>query len=182
MKIFDITHELNEQTRVYEGDPRVRVETFYTIETNGFSLSKLSMGSHSGTHMDAPAHFVDGAKTVRDISLTRMIGECILVDSDQMKIPSGTKRLLMRGCAAGEAVLNEKTARTLVEAGVRLFGTDALSIGSDKVHQILAQEGCVILESLNLEGVPAGKYDLIAMPLKINADGSPVRACLVQKD
>jgi arylformamidase len=58
-------------------------------------------------------------------------------------------------------------------------GTDSLSIGDDAVHRVLLENDCVIIESLKLEGVPEGKYILYALPLKIDADGSPVRACLI---
>ncbi len=68
----------------------------------------------------------------------------------------------------------------LVDAGVKVVGTDNLSIGNDVVHNTLLKEGCIILESLNLDGVEPGVYTLCALPLKIACDGAPLRACLIR--
>lgn len=171
---------MNSDTQVYEGDPHIRIEQFYTVEANGFALTTLSMGSHSGTHLDAPSHVVAGGRQADEIPLTDLVGECVLVTKGNMKIPADIKRVLVKGADEKGGRLTEAQARKLVDAGVRLVGTDSLSIGSDKVHEILLGEGCVILESLELSKAEPGLYMLCALPLKIAADGSPVRACLVQ--
>ncbi len=180
IKIIDITRELNAETKVYEGDPHVRLECFYTVENYGYSVTKLSMGSHSGTHLDAPSHVLSGARTTKDIPLNELVGECLVVDQKDFKVPSGTRKILLKGSQDAPGKLTEKSARKLVDAGVRLIGTDALSIGGDEVHQILLSEGVVVLESLYLDKVQAGEYFLCALPLKIDTDGSPIRACLIE--
>ncbi|MEF9863510.1 MAG: cyclase family protein [Christensenellaceae bacterium] len=179
IKIIDITLELGENIKIYEGDPHIRLEKFYSIETNGFALTKMSMGSHSGTHVDAPSHVIPMGKNVREIPLSCFVGECVVVDNN--KVPENTKKLLMKSTDKCEAMLNEKQAKQLADAGVKLIGTDALSIGNDKVHEILLSEECVILESLKLNKAEAGKkYFLCALPLKLNTDGAPLRACLIE--
>ena len=181
IKIIDITHELNSETKVYEGDPHVRLEQFFTVDNYGYAVTKLTMGSHSGTHIDAPAHVVAGGKTAREIPLSTLIGDAVLVYKKDFRIPRGTKRVILKGSEETEGRLSEKSARSLVDAGVCLIGTDAQSIGNDSVHKILLSEGIVVLESLDLSKAEPGQYILCALPLKIDTDGSPIRACLVRE-
>lgn len=155
------------------------MEKFFTVDNYGYAVSKMSMGSHSGTHIDAPAHVISGGKTVRDIPLSDLVGECIVVEKSEIKIPKGTKRLIIKGSEEVEARISERHARILVDAGIRIIGTDALSIGNDEVHKILLAEGICILESLKLNRVVPGNYFLCALPLKVDTDGSPIRACLI---
>ena len=180
IKIIDITRELTAETKVYEGDPHVRLECFFTVDNYGYSVTKLSMGSHSGTHLDAPSHVLNGARTTKDIPLNDLVGECVVVDKKDFRVPVGTKKILLKSAPGVPAKLTAKSAQKLVDAGVRLIGTDDLSIGGDEVHKILLSEGIVVLESLYLDKVKAGDYFLCALPLKIEADGSPIRACLIE--
>lgn len=182
IKIIDITRELNEKIRVYEGDPQISIETFHTVESHGYAITKLSMGSHSGTHMDAPAHYFDGGRLVHQVPLTEMIGECVVVTKENMKIPKHIKMVLIKGTDEKSGKISEAQAQKLVDAGVRLVGTNSLSIGTDVVHEVLLREECMVLETLNLDKVETGIYTLFAMPLKIAADGAPLRACLIQQD
>ena len=170
---------LDEETKVYEGDPHFIKEEVFTLERDGFALSMIRMGSHAGTHTDAPSHFIAGGKTLLDIPLCNYIGECRLVGMDGLKTLPATEKLLLKSEPGKEARLTPRLARSLIKKGVKLVGTDALSIGDDSVHRILLENDCVIIERLKLEGVPEGKYTLYALPLKIDADGSPIRACLI---
>ncbi len=181
IKIIDITRKLDANTAIYEGDPQVSIEQFYTVENNGFAITKISLGSHSGTHIDAPSHVLSGGRHVADIPLSGLIGECAVITKEAPKVPSGIKKVLIKSSDGISGKLNESQAQKLVDAGVRLIGTDSLSIGSDSVHDILLNEECLILESLDLSKAEAGIYMLYALPLKIDADGSPLRACLIQK-
>ncbi len=180
IKIIDITHELNDQVKIYEGDPPVLLEPFYTVENNGFAITRISMGSHSGTHIDAPSHVMEDGKNVMEIPLSSLVGQCVVVEADHLKIPAGIKMVLIKGTENKESRIGEKQARKMVDFGVRLVGTDSLSIGIDEVHDALLSEGCVILESLDLSKAQPGLYMLCALPLKIAADGAPIRACLIQ--
>ncbi len=171
---------MNDKIQIYEGDPHIRIEQFFTVEGNGFAITKLSMGSHSGTHIDAPSHVLSGGKPVSEIPLSDLVGECVVLDKNNTKIPLHMKRVILKGIDEMSGRITEKQARMMVDMGVRLVGTDSLSIGSDKVHEILLSEGCAIMELLDLSKVEAGEYMLCALPLKIAADGSPLRACLIQ--
>ena len=175
MKVIDISFKLDEQTQIYEGDPRFCMEVWRSIEQDTYMLSKLKMGTHTGTHIDAPCHYIEGAKTIYDVPMETFIGACKVVDRlDQ--IQEGDERVIIKGKNA----LTPEEARELVKKRVRLVGTERLSVGGDDVHRILLGNECVILERLKLHKVKTGSYMLCAPPLKIEADGCPVRACLIE--
>lgn len=179
IKIYDITYVLNEETTVYEGDPHFIKEEVFTLDRDGFALSLIRMGSHAGTHTDAPAHFIPGGKTLLDIPLASYIGECRVVMMDELAGLPACEKVLLKSAPGSASRLTADQACALVRKGVKLVGTDSLSIGDDTVHRELLENDCVIIEMLKLDGVPAGKYMLYALPLKIDADGSPIRACLI---
>lgn len=138
------------------------------------------MGSHSGSHIDAPAHVFAGGKNVDEISLSQLVGKCVLTDKNGLSVMPRVKRVIIKGKDEHDGRIDENAARKIIDAGVRLVGTNSLSIGSDEVHDILLGEGCVVLEYLNLTRAEPGDYFLCALPLKIAADGSPLRACLIK--
>ena len=80
MKIIDISLKLDENAAVYEGDPRFSSEVWKNVQDDGFMLSTLRMGTHTGTHLDAPCHFISDGKTVAEISPRRCLGKCAVVD------------------------------------------------------------------------------------------------------
>ncbi len=178
MKIYDISVELNENTPVYEGDPKFRREVIKHVDQDGYTLSKFEVGSHTGTHVDAPCHFIANGKTLAQIELERFIGKCY-VTKEPLEFPEGTERLLIKG---KKGKVEYETARCIADRGVKLVGTEMLSVGGDATHQILLGSDIVILETLNLAEVPEGEYTLYAPPLKTDADGCPVRACLLGED
>ena len=164
IKIIDITHELNSETKVYEGIRTSGSSNFFTVDNYGYAVTKLTMGSHSGTHIDAPAHVVIGGKTTKEVPLSTLIGEAVLVNKKDFRLPRGTKRVILKGTEDAEGRLTEKSARSLADAGVRLIGTDAQSIGNDAVHKILLSEGIVVLESLKLDKAEPGNYICARFP------------------
>lgn len=179
IKIIDITHKLNGEIYIYEGDPHVHIEQWTSVEGNGYAITKLQMGSHSGSHIDAPAHVFAGGKKVDEIPLSQLVGSCAVVEKCDLQNNLSTKRIIIRGKDEQDGRIDEATAHKIVESGIRVIGTNSLSIGSDEVHDILLADNCVILEYLNLTHAVAGNYFLCALPLKIAADGSPLRACLI---
>lgn len=181
MRIIDITAELNEDIRTYQDDPRVRIEPHATIRDKGYSCTRIHLGSHSGTHVDAPSHFLEDGATVTDLPLNVLIGQCYVVDVENFKIEPQARRILVKGCSDREHTINVRQAQALLDAGIRLLGTDSLSIGNDEVHRLLLSNDCIILEVLELGGVRPGKYTLCALPMKIDCDGAPVRACLLEQ-
>lgn len=180
MKIIDISQKLDENAPVYEGDPTFSSEVWKNVQDDGFMLSILRMGTHTGTHLDAPCHFIPGGKTIAEISPRRCLGKCIVVD-DVNAFEGGHSRVLLSSREGGGRI-DLAQAQRLIDLKVRLIGTEKLSIGSDQVHRYLLGNECVILEALDLSAAPEGEYILSALPLKIEADGCPVRAVLMVAD
>ncbi|MGB4590166.1 MAG: cyclase family protein [Clostridiaceae bacterium] len=176
--IYDISKMIDEGMEVYEGDPEVTLEEVFTIAKDGFSLRRIEMSTHTGTHLDAPSHFIEKGKSIDKIDLDVFFGNAQVALTFEDEIPKDTKRLLGKN-----GYLSEKRALELVRSGLKLIGTVNPSIELDSteiVHEILLGNGIIILENLNLQGIKEGNYTLAAFPLKINgADGSPVRAVLM---
>ncbi len=173
MKLYDITLDLDEETIVYASDPKFVKEAWHTVQDDGFLLHKITMGTHAGTHIDAPSHMLENTDDVSDIPLNNFIGDCILCDNVE-QFDYDFSRLLIRG------KVNKGEAMRLAASKMRLIGTSEQSIGCDEVHKILLRSGCIIVESLKLEKVPNGKYFYVGLPLKMKVDGSPIRACLIE--
>ena len=157
-----------------------------------YNLSVMGMTPHSGTHIDAPYHFVSDGETAEQISLEKCYGSCTVVtlsgvltgeDMDKL-LPYCRKRLLIRG--EGSAYLELSAARVLTDNGMILVGIDGVSISyheqEDDVHRELLSKGTLILENLDLTDAPDGDYILCALPLKLGGlEASPVRAVLITK-
>lgn len=200
MKLVDISLPVGAATPAYPGDPPVAVERI--SEARGgdtYSLSRLTLGSHTGTHVDPPAHFIPGGATVDRVPLDACIGPAFVLDLPGSEpeigppalaaLPQGTVRVLLRTCGPplGGRTLSADAARALVERGVRLVGIDALSVAPaafpGEVHRILLEAGVVILEGLDLTTASAGATTLLCLPLKIaGGDGAPARAVLMYEE
>jgi arylformamidase len=165
------------------------------------------MSAHTGTHVDAPAHFVQGGTGVEALDLTVLVGPALVVEARgadaltadvlaELAIPLGADRVIFRTrnsdlWARGESefvedfvAITEDGARWLVERDIRLVGVDYLSVApygaSVATHQMLLGAGVVLVEGLNLSQVPPGTYQFICLPLKIvGCDGAPARAILM---
>ena len=209
-KIFDVTLSLSETLLVWPGDPPVSI-TQSSEPSNGqtITVSRLSFGAHTGTHVDAPAHFIQGGSLVNSLDLHTLIGEVLVVDASdadmlsanvlkELHIPGGTQRVLFR-TRNSERWTDDKNpfiedyvgitgdgARWLVSQGVRLVGTDYLSVcafeENESGHVTLLDAGVILIESLNLYDIVPGTYLLICLPLKITgAEGAPARVVLVEQ-
>jgi arylformamidase len=178
--LWDITRVLGPATQVWPGDPPVDIERVKTTADSGFNVSRLCCSVHSGTHVDAPAHFYDTGDGADLLPLDILVGPCLVADLDPALTPPTSERILFR--SHGDH-LDEAGARRLLAAGVRLVGIDADTIeaGTDDfpVHRLLLGAGVVILEGLDMEGVRPGEYELICLPLRLqDADGAPARVVL----
>lgn len=163
----------------------------------------ISFSVHTGTHIDAPAHFLCGGTNTDAIQPSRLIGPCYVADlrgqeqisADALtraKIPTATPRVLLRTDNSdrwaatfdpGFAGLTPEAARWVVERGIELLGIDYLSVqpfeGSRAVHEALLSAGVVVLEGLDLRGVEAQTYELICLPLAlVGSEGAPARAMI----
>jgi arylformamidase len=190
----------------FPGDPAFEMQPLRRIERGDpYSLTGLSMGSHTGTHVDPPCHFVEGGPTIDTIDLGALNGPCRVVElPDETEvvgpealdgIPPGTERVLFRTSNSDRWAerlrffrdfvwLNVAAAVRLRERGLRLVGLDALSIENDPtgrfpVHHELLGHGVLILEGILLAEAKAGPYRLDCLPLRLRAgDGGPARALL----
>lgn len=181
---IDITKPLVAGMPVYSGHEQFRAEQLQTVAEHGYNLSKFSMGSHCGTHMDSPAHFVAGGLTIEAAPLDLLVGPARVVTvrpgEDFAAVPQGTRRLIMRAEFPG---LTPEQARTLYDRGVRLLGTTSMSIApadnEAEIHRLFLANGAWILENVTLEGVADGEYELVCLPLKLQGlEGAPARALL----
>lgn len=186
--IIDLSHSLSESTPVYPDDPPVSLKLWAVIDRDGYYMNVLKMGEHSGTHVDAPAHFIPGGKTIDEMPLEKFIGEGIVLD---VRGGDGPVRLdeIPDGGYFGKVVLfltggrglSPEVALFLVAEGARAVGTDAMSIGDDAVHKILLSAEVPVFENLaNLESLLGVEFTFVALPLRIEGgSGSPVRAVAI---
>jgi arylformamidase len=203
MDLYDISVPLSAALPVYPGDPAVALEQLAPSDDGAVSVTRLTLGTHSGTHLDAPRHVRHDGATMDEIPLDRLMGPATVLEIREdgeidrrllHRLPvQGAERLLFKtgnsrlwrqpGFCRDYSALTEDGAAWLVEAGVRLVGIDYLSIeafsGSGRVHRILLDAGVLILEGLDLSAVPPGPYELICLPLAVaGGDGAPARAVL----
>jgi arylformamidase len=192
--IIDISLPIGPDTPVWPGDPPVLVEPVARVDAGDpADVSRLTLGTHTGTHVDPPAHFVPGAATVDVLPLDVLVGPAVVAQLtagpidraalESLALPEGSTRLLLK-TGGDTGALTSDGARWLVERGIRLVGADTLSIepASDSypVHQILLGAGVVIVEGLDLADAAAGSYQLVCLPLRIlGGDGAPARAVLI---
>jgi arylformamidase len=207
MPIFDITVPIRPGMPIYEGDPAVEIVAWSAMaEGDSANVSFLHFGAHTGTHVDAPAHFIEGARKIDALSLDVLIGPARVIrvpdevaeidpdflagcDLDQVErvlFHTRNSNFWSEGFRKDFAHLLPEAAEILVEKGIKLVGTDYLSIekfhsGHHRTHLALLSQSVVIVEGLNLSEVPAGDYELICLPLKIAdgaGDGAPARVVL----
>ena len=193
MTVFDISVDIN-TADVYSGDPNTKIIKEKSIEKGDlYNLTSLFTCLHTGTHIDAPAHFLAGGATIDQLDLSVFMGDCAgincigreaLTGADiEELVPQGTQRVLFK--TLGDCQLTRSAVFALVAAGVRLVGIDGLSIGTDDdlvaVHRELALAGVAVLEGLTLRHVQSGRYTLMATPLKIKSvEAAPCRALLLK--
>ncbi|MGZ4394297.1 MAG: cyclase family protein [Gaiellaceae bacterium] len=205
MELIDISVPVRPGMHVWEGDPPFRVDQVATVAAgDGYNATRLDLGTHTGTHIDAPLHFVDGGATVDSIPLETLVGPCHVVDAtavpgqldaaavaglellvvaDRLLFKTRNGALWNRESFASDWVaFTGDGAEALVALGVRLAGIDYLTIGDEDAHHVLLGAGVVPLEGLDLRAVQPGPYTLFCLPLKVHGtEGAPARALLVRE-
>ncbi len=198
--IIDITRPIHSGMAIYPGNPNVRIETLREAQDGKSALSQITVGSHTGTHIDAMLHIQPGSTGPEVYSFDQLIGKAEVIEipdftstiSAQDLPATSQERLLIKtrnskmGIDAFDpefTALDEGAAEELVRRGIRLIGIDGPSIKkkgvSDRVHEVLLQANIVIIEGLYLKEVKSGTYTLICLPLPLShIDGVPVRAVL----
>ncbi len=203
-KIIDISLPLTNQTIVYPNNVPLNIETHAEMPEATTHLSKITMGTHTGTHIDAPMHAVMNANTLDQIPLETFIGECRVIDASHRQGGEAVKIEDFGDVAEGERLLIKTSnslrgfenfyddyvyldgdaADWLVEKKVQLVGIDYLSIkqrgsSDQRPHTSLLANNIPIIEGINLKDVQAGKYEIICLPLKfIGVEGGPARIIL----
>jgi len=202
---LDLSVPICQEMLVWPGDPGLRVERHQHVTHDATVLvADLRLGSHTGTHVDAPLHFSVGDETVDRIPLEALIGPAQVVDlcgvtaigRAQLEAAAigSVSRLLLKTdnsqwVRAGPmperpAHVTEDGAQYLIEKGIALVGVDGLSVdlpGRHEAHLALLRAGVVLLETLDLSRVEPGLYDLICLPLRIaGGEAAPARAVLVK--
>jgi arylformamidase len=206
--MHDISVPLRPGMPVWADEIAVENMPVSTVARDEAAVSRLVMGTHTGTHVDPPSHFIEGGDGVDKLPLDAMIGPCVVrrfstrfeVTADDLQaasIPEGTVRLLLAtpsaelwdvpGFHTNYTGLALSGAEWCLAHGVRLVGIDYLSIervdspSAWQTHKTLLGAGVVILEGLDLRAVPEGEYTLVCLPLKLEGgDGAPARAVLLE--
>lgn len=207
--IIDVSLGVGPDMLTWPGDPPVEIDPAKRLaKGDPANVSELRLGTHTGTHVDPPFHFIDGAPTAEMLDLNTLVGPAVVADLrdagpsitpdelDALKLPEDTTRILFR--TPNSALWTSKTvrfpdsytaltpegARWCVDHGIRLVGTDFLSIEQrgapgHPTHVALLKAGTIILEGLDLSRVDPGAYELFVLPLKVlGGDGAPARAIL----
>lgn len=175
---IDISTPIRSGMPHWPGDPDVRVELLTSIKDGGANVTALSMCAHTGTHMDAPRHYIPGGAGIDEMPLDAAVGAARVTAGLPAECRRG-ERILVKG-----AVLTLEAAERFARGGVRLIGVDSLSVGpggetGDRIHRALLAAGVWLLEGLNLDAVEPGDYELLCLPLRVaGADGAPARAML----
>ncbi len=193
MDVIDISRDLL-KTPVYPGDPEGYVDDVQAIRRGDrCNLNAVYSCLHTATHIDAPLHFIDGAKSIEQFPPELFIGECAVVEAPPGPVTGAfaennfpwqnCERLLIKG--NGMAYLMESSAYYIVDSGIKLVGTDSQSIGNhssnDIIHKAILSADIPIIEGLDLTDVEPGRYFLVAEPIKIGGlEAAPCRAVLIK--
>jgi len=210
MKFLDVTIAVSEGVPIYKGDPTVKIDAVHSIEKgDAANVSKMCFGVHTGTHVDAPNHFIEGHRRVDQLDLEKLIGNCRVVEiadsvtgigPEHLGDLAGVERILFKtknsafwnepekGFRTDFAYITPEAARVLAGNGLKLVGIDYLSVekfGSTDfaTHHTLLEKEMVIIEGVDLRQVPAGEYEIICLPIKYvggKGDGAPARTILRQ--
>ena len=210
MEIFDITLPIHPEMLHWGRKPEVEIVESRAAG-DASNVTRWRLGAHTGTHVDAPAHFVDGATPIDKVSLHALVGPAVVVDLTEVTGDvgvadlvaagvSGQRRVLLKTSnsagplkaterAASWVGLSPEAAAWLIADGVELIGIDYLTIESHErtdtwdAHHALLGAGVLILENADLDAVPAGAYELVCLPAKlVDADGAFARAILIRRD
>lgn len=207
MKIYDISWPISHATTGYKDAKMVLFQDIKTINRDGARETEIRLSSHTGTHIDAPAHFLDEGKTIDEISLDRLIGPAVVLDLTDVEEEITREDLE----AVGDKIqknqiillktLNSETQATdkftphfvylhlsgaeyLVEKKVKAVGIDYLGIERSQpdhlTHKELMKHDILVIEGLRLGHVPAGNYEIYCLPLyTIGLEAAPARAILI---
>ena len=180
MTIIDISRPLGENSLAYPGDTAPH---FIQSDAGLYLVSDIRLSSHSGTHIDAPVHYLKTGLTVDELPLPHLIGRT-----------GGARRILLRTASSGCTPFQQDYPSLTLDAAEYLTSTGTLCVGIDSfsiekfdcdgsVHRELLSHGCLIIELLDLSHVPEGDYTLVELPRRLaGLDGAPARVILLDRD
>jgi len=204
MEILDVSIPIRTRMPIYPANAGVALRRIDAIADGAVAnVSAVDLGAHTGTHVDAPNHFLDGAGGVDTVALAPLIGPAVVVDATAVDktldaaavaaagVPAGAERVLFktRNSQLWEqdefsedfVSFDASGARALLDAGVRLVGIDYLSVGDPGAHRALLGADVAVVEGLDLRAAEPGPYQLVCLPLKlVGSDGGPARAVLLR--
>jgi len=203
--IIDISWPISHNMTAYKDRHVVQITPTKNFESDGVRESLITLGSHTGTHIDAPAHFLSDGIRLADITLDKLYGPCRVIDCTQCveKITiqdlhnqplEDAKIILLKTKNSALApdspfdpnfvYLTHDAAQLLVDKKISVIGIDYLGIERNQpgheTHQILMNHDIIIIEGLRLQHVQPGSYTLCCLPLSVNLDAGPARAILLQ--
>lgn len=196
MKLVDLSVPLNEKTPVYPGDPVTKIEQGGVLDTSGYEDHYVCVGTHVGTHVDAPAHMIKGGKTLNQIEVDKFVGRGVYINVgkeitlDKVKsvdIQEGDIVLFYTGMSDvyhqkeyydDYPAIGEDVANYLVEKGIKMVGVDMCSVDLEPfpVHKIFLRKEILIIENLtNLSQLEGKEFKVYAFPINLQIDGAPAR-------
>ena len=207
MKTYYISMEIREDMVVWKNkdSKKPKIEITSTTRTGNANESRFHLDAHTGTHVDAPFHFLQNGKKIDKVSVEKFMGECIVIDLTNIKKRGIEKKDLMKYKIRKDDIIILKTlneykkpfdfnfvylaesgAKFLASKNIKGVGINALGIErsqpSYSTHKSLLSKGIVIFEGLELSKINPGRHFFIGLPLKVkDADASPVRAVLIEK-
>lgn len=204
MRVYDVSVGLHNGMQVFPGDPPPDIKRMLSLPADPANVSMMCMGTHTGTHVDPPIHFIEGGYTVDHIPLDHLYGSAEVVDLTHVEKAIKRKDLehihsKIILCKTSNSdlwdlgefrkdyvYLEEDAAQWAVDNGVKTLGIDYLSIasfeGGAAVHKILLGGGVTVIEGLDFRNIKPKKYTLACLPLKIiEGDGAPARAILIEE-
>ncbi len=200
--VIDLSLDIYTGMPYYPGDPQPSVEQYRHVSVDGVFLKRLALGTHSGTHIDAPAHFIADGKTIDmlhplaacgyaktiDVSgslSTRMVvtdGDITRRSEDVLLIYTSYYGMRERAQSGVFPTLSKRFAESLVQAGYKCVGIDSPTVGDPEVHKTLLGSGIIIVENLSnrLVEVVSKKAYFICLPIRVmDGDGAPARALAI---
>lgn len=196
MKYLDLSVAINNQTPVYEGDPITKVEPNAILAHDGYEDHYVSIGTHAGTHVDAPIHMIKDGKTLDLFPLEKFSGRGVYIkingtfdfavvkkariqENDIVLFDTGMSKVYHKPTYYDKyPAITEEIAKYLIEKKVKIIGVDMCSVDHEPfpVHKLLLKEEILIIENLtNLSALKNKEFTVYAFPLKLQIDGSPTR-------
>lgn len=198
MNYVDLTHTITNNMPSHPLDVAVQLNSTATYQEHGVANESLSGGVHMGTHIDAPGHFVDNGKKITDFPINTFIGQALCIDARNQKIVTSDlltnislkKDLIVVFCTEWDAqfyaphyyrdhpIISAECAQLLINAGVKMVGVDFPSVDNQPydIHKLFLSNDILIIENLtNLIPLIGKTFNIIALPLKMDAHGAPTR-------